>query len=164
MFDEILNLLNESCDDSDKEPERGGISESCKKCNEDDDCGLLDTDVEDPDDDALVCEALILEAYGSGAGLENFLNEHSNRLVKEGLLNEKSIVRLDKYAKLSRAESQAVLILAKKNNDRDYKKLITLFKLKKVLKERLEKKYANAAKRYAKQMVKKGGKIIDPEK
>lgn len=131
-----------------------------KKCNEDD-CNDCDDDdyglgVEDDDDDALIAEAHILESLNPNQ-LEEFLSEGGlgESLVKMGVLNEKSIVRLDKIAKLSRAEKQAVYMIAKEKGDRDYKKLNTVWKLKKLLTAKLEKRYGVEAKRRAKTMVKK---------
>lgn len=131
-----------------------------KVCNEDgcDDCDDDDygLGIEDDDDDALIAEAHLLESLNP-CQLEEFLSEDGlgDSLVKLGILSEKSIVRLDKIAKLSRAEKQAVYMIAKEKGDRDYKKLNTVWKLKKLLTAKLEKRYGVEAKRRAKTMVKK---------
>lgn len=133
-----------------------------RKCNEDDDCDTCDDDddyglgIEDDEDDALIAEAHLLGSLNA-CQLEEFLSEDGlgDSLVKMGILSEKSIVRLDKIAKLSRAEKQAVYMIAKEKGDRDYKKLNTVWKLKKLLTAKLEKRYGVEAKRRAKTMVKK---------
>lgn len=114
---------------------------------------------EDPEGDALIIEAAICEAIGTKEGLQEFLECEAPMFVKMGILTERSIVRLDKKAKLSKAEAQAVFIIAKERGDRDYKKLCTIWKMRKVLIEKLTKKYANEARRRAKTMVKKSQNV-----
>lgn len=146
------------------------LNEGCKKMNEDccdhddddrddDDCmgGLCE---EDPETDALIVEAMLKEALGTGEELETFLSEEAHMYVKMGLLSERSIVRLDKAAKLTKYESQAVLAIAKEKGDRDFKKLKTVYKMRKVLLDKLEKKYYNEAKRRAKDMMKKSKSMV----
>jgi hypothetical protein len=75
--------------------------------------------------------------------------------VLEGVLLEKNIVRLDKKAKLQNAYKTAIFTVAKEHNDRDYKKLVTVWKMERALEAKLEKKYKNEAMKRAKEMVKK---------
>ena len=75
--------------------------------------------------------------------------------VLEGVLLEKNIVRLDKKAKLQNAYKTAIFTVAKEHNDRDYKKLITVWKMERALEAKLEKKYKSEAMKRAKEMVKK---------
>lgn len=156
MFtDAIYSAILEGCNHDTK-----------KKLNEDDDVEEnevnddLDLDdlteglhVEDDECNAIIVESMLVESIGTGEELEAFLNEEAHLYVKRGLLSEKSIVRLDKMAKLSKAESQAVLAIAKERGDRDYKKLKTIYKMRKLLLDKLTKKYFNEARRRAKTMM-----------
>jgi hypothetical protein len=75
--------------------------------------------------------------------------------VLEGVLLEKNIVRLDKKAKLQNAYKTAIFTVAKEHNDRDYKKLVTVWKMERALEAKLEKKYKNEGMKRAKEMLKK---------
>jgi sensor histidine kinase regulating citrate/malate metabolism len=75
--------------------------------------------------------------------------------VLEGVLLEKNIVRLDKKAKLQNAYKTAIFTVAKEDNDRDYKKLVTVWKMERALEAKLEKKYKNEGMKRAKEMLKK---------
>lgn len=67
-------------------------------------------------------------------------------LISEQLLSERSIVRLDKFAKRSLAEKKAVIVLAREANDPLYRKLVTVYKMKKKLISKLVMKYGSRAK------------------
>lgn len=71
--------------------------------------------------------------------------------VLEGVLLEKSIVRLDKKAKYQGYYKAAIFTIAKEKGDRDMKKLITVWKAERVLEAKLEKRYGNEARKRAKQ-------------
>lgn len=161
VFDEIM-LIQEAA-------QCGGKVKGCNKSEDCCDIDPADDDLtegaeggicqEDPEGDALIIEAAICEAIGTKEGLQEFLECEAPLFVKMGILTERSIVRLDKKAKLSKAEAQAVFIIAKEKGDRDYKKLCTIWKMRKVLIEKLTKKYANEARRRAKTMVKKSQSV-----
>lgn len=76
-------------------------------------------------------------------------------LPEDAVVMEKTIVRMDKQAKKQRAYKLAVLQCAKDNDDEDYKKLETLWKMEKFLTRKLEKKYAQKARSRMKQTAKK---------
>lgn len=118
-----------------------------------------DLTVQDPENDVLIAESLFTSNLSSEE-LAALCEDSSQmaQLVDEGILSEKSIVKFDKKAKLSRAESQAVLIIAREKKDRDFNKLIRVWKMRKFLLEKLTKKYGTQAKARAKQMVKNMGK------
>jgi hypothetical protein len=73
--------------------------------------------------------------------------------VSNNILMEKTIVRLDKTAKLSKAKKMAIFTIAKEKNDPKFKKLLTVWKMERYLEAELEKKYGNEAGRRAKKVV-----------
>lgn len=70
---------------------------------------------------------------------------------------EASIVRLDKKAKRQRAYKLAILQCAKEDDNKDYKKLETLWRMEKFLFRKLEKRYAARARSRMTQTAKKAG-------
>ena len=66
-------------------------------------------------------------------------------LPEDAVVMEKTIVRMDKAAKKQRAYKLAILQCAKDDDNKDYKKLETIWKMEKYLMRRLEKKYAARA-------------------
>jgi len=73
--------------------------------------------------------------------------------VSNNILMEKTIVRLDKKAKLSRATKMATFTIAKEKNDPKFKKLLTVWKMERYLEDYLYKKYGAEAARRAKKAV-----------
>ena len=112
-------------------------------------------------DAATEAEAMIIES----AMLDTFSNEELESLtentydlgkaINEDILVERSIVRLDKEAKKNKAYKMAIFQVAKEKGDRDFKKLLTLWKLERFLENKLEKRYSAQAKQLAKQAMKK---------
>jgi len=76
-----------------------------------------------------------------------------NAALNENILMEKTIVRLDKKAKLSKAHKMAIFTIAKEKKDPKYKKLVTVWKMERFLEAYLAKKYGNEALRRAKKAV-----------
>ena len=105
---------------------------------------------------ALIIECAILDAF-SNEEIESVTENTYDlgKAVNEDILVERSIVRLDKEAKKSRAYKMAVFQVAKEKKDRDFKKLMTLWKLERFIEEKLEKRYAAQAKQLAKESMKK---------
>lgn len=89
--------------------------------------------------DQLITEAL-LEDYGVTLTEDEVLE-----LVSEQLLSERSVVRLDKQAKRSLAEKKAVIVIAKEQNDPEYKKLVKVYKQKRDIINKLVDKYGSRA-------------------
>lgn len=81
-----------------------------------------------------------------------------NTALAENVLMEKTIVRLDKKAKLAKAEKMAVFTIAQEKNDPKFKKLKFLWRTERKLEDELDKKYGNEAKRRAKKAVQNAGK------
>lgn len=91
------------------------------------------------------CYDVVMEGLLEEAGLVGD-EELKMTLLEAGLLSERSIVRLDKAAHRGRAEKKAALSMAKQNNDPNYAKLVKVYKMKKVLIAKIEKKYGAKAK------------------
>lgn len=108
---------------------------------------------------ALITEAAILE-HASDADIDAFLNDglETSAVEQEGILTERSIVRLDKKAKLSQMQKVAVFTIAKEKNDPLMKKLVTVWRLERSLEEKLLRKYGNEGARRAKVSMRKQGK------
>lgn len=105
---------------------------------------------------ALIIECAILDTFSSEE-IES-LTENTydlGKAVNEDILVERSIVRLDKEAKKNRAQKMAVFQIAKEKGDRDFKKLLTLWKLERFIEKKLEKRYSAQAKQLAKEALKK---------
>ena len=122
---------------------------------------LFDRKGSDINEEALSTEATnyIMEAFIK----ENFTDDEMSMFlenqtevddaVKNGILMERTIVRLDKQAKLSKATKMAVFTIAKEKNDPKFKKLLTVWKMERYLEDYLLKKYGNEASRRAKKAV-----------
>lgn len=106
-------------------------------------------------------DQLILEAILEDSGVE--LSESDiHELISEQLLSERSIVRLDKKAKRAHAEKKAVIVLARENGDPLYKKLVTVYKMKKKLISRLVEKYGARAKSRVRKNMSNANKRVAP--
>ena len=122
-----------------------------------------DISMEDPENNIKIAEAMFLEALNPDELQELTENtSEMNTLIQEGILSEKTIVKFDKKAKLSRAEAQCELMIAREKKDRDFNRLIRSWKVRKILLERIHKKYGAQAKVRAKQMVRNSAKSKSP--
>lgn len=110
----------------------------------------------DLEDEVALMEAVLMDGLSQDE-LEAFLEsaDEINDSIEGEVLLERSIVKLDKFAKLSRAKRVAIYNIARRKKDPDMKKLVTLWKMEARLQKRLIKKYGNEAGREAKQMVNK---------
>lgn len=90
-------------------------------------------------------DQLIVEALMEEVGLENFSEEEVYGLMECGILNERSVVRLDRKAHKNRAKKKTAIILAKENNDMLYKRLAKVYAQKKMLINLIMKKYGTRA-------------------
>lgn len=122
-----------------------------------DDNGLIINDFDNETEvNALLVECAILDTFSSEE-IES-LTENTydlGKAINEDILVERSIVRLDKEAKKNKAYKMAIFQVAKEKGDRDFKKLLTLWKLERFIEAKLEKRYAAQAKQLAKQAMKK---------
>lgn len=101
---------------------------------------------------SLILECALLD-NASPEELGAFLENHNEvqGVLRDNILLEKSIVRLDKKAKLSRAQKMAAFTIAKEKNDVMFKKLLTVWRMERFLEAKLLKKYATPAMSRAKQ-------------
>lgn len=110
-------------------------------------------------DDALIMEAAIMDVMTNEEiemALENTMD--IDIAVNQEIVQERTIVRLDKKAKKSKAEKMAIFTIAREKKDPDFKKLLTVWKLERFLEAKLEKKYQSKAKMRAKEMLKNAAK------
>jgi hypothetical protein len=111
------------------------------------------------EDQALIMEAAILDTMSPdevGAFLENHTEVQA--ALRDEVLLEKTIVRLDKQARLSQAQKTAVFTVAKERNDPLMKKLLTVWRMERFLESSLLKKYGNEGMRRAKVAVNNSSK------
>lgn len=98
-----------------------------------------------------IIEAMLYDTLSSDE-LESFLENsfEVNSAIAEEVVMEKTVVRLDKKAKLSKARKMAVFTIAREKNDPKFKKLLTLWRMERSIEQYLDKKYGNEAMRRAK--------------
>ena len=103
---------------------------------------------------AHIVGAIMMEGL-SDDELSAFLENQTevDAALSDNVLLEKTIVRLDKKAKLSKAHKMAIFTLAKEKKDPKFKKLLTVWKMERNLEAYLTKKYGNEALRRAKKAV-----------
>ena len=110
-------------------------------------------------DEQLITEAVLCDVLSKSELQE--LTETAdvcNELKDLGVVTEKTIVRLDKKAKLSRAFKTAVFTIAREKKDPKFKKLLTVWKMERALEAYLMKKYQAEATKRAKIAVARLGK------
>ena len=103
---------------------------------------------------AYVTEQLVAEGL-SNEELAEFLENSTevNTALSESVLLERTIVRLDKKAKYSRAKKMAVFAIAKKKKDRYYKKLVMAWKMERKMEDLLMQKYGAPADKLAREAI-----------
>ena len=122
----------------------------------DKDCLVINEYDNETEVSALIVECAILDTF-SNEEIE-MLTENTydiGKAVNEDILVERSIVRLDKNAKKNKAFKMAVFQIAKQKGDRDFKKLMTVWKLERFLENKLTKRYQAQANQLAKESLKK---------
>jgi hypothetical protein len=103
----------------------------------------------------IIAEGIIMDAMQE-AGVTALDEDVMLDLLQENLLSERNIIKFDKKTKRKHNANRAVIVIAKEKNDRDYKKLVKVYKMRKVLLARLQAKYGTKAKVRARQMEKSG--------
>lgn len=106
------------------------------------------------EDTALLIESALLDTLSSDelkAFLEN--KQDVEDALDDQVLLEKSLVRLDKQARLNRATKQAVYQIAAEKNDPKFKKLLNVWRLERHFKKYLFEKYGSMAEARAKKAI-----------
>lgn len=116
----------------------------------------------EPENMSIDSEALMLEAALLDLGSEELQTlledtQDVNLAIQDNVVLERTIVKLDKAAKLSRNQKMAIFTIAKEKNDPKFKKLQTIWKWERYLENFLLKKYGNEGMRRAKVMLKNQG-------
>lgn len=89
---------------------------------------------------------LIADELKDDESLKEFVESmDSDIAIAEGFLTEKTIVKFDKNAKRAQLYEVAVAAVAREKNDPLYRKLETVYKMERVLKAKLRKKYHSQA-------------------
>lgn len=104
----------------------------------------------------LILESCLFDGMGSDdvAGvLED--KETMDELRKGEIVTERTIVRLDKKARLNNAFRTAVFTVARRHKDVKFKKLLTLWRMERQIEAYLIKRYKNEAMKIAKASLKK---------
>lgn len=105
--------------------------------------------------DNLIMTAALLES-NTHDEIQAFLESDESPLaIREGVLMEKTIVKLDKNAQVSQARKMAIFTIAKEKNDINFRKLVTIWRMERKLEGVLDKKYGPEATRRAKKAVNK---------
>lgn len=111
---------------------------------------------EDNLDETLLYESAIFNALTEeelNALLED--TQELETLKDEGLLSEKvQIIRISKEGQLKRLEGQALLVIARDKKDKDFLRLVKVWKMRRFLLDKLRKRYGSQAKIQAKKMQK----------
>lgn len=80
-------------------------------------------------------------------------HRETNELVEAEVVTEKTLVRLDKNARINQVQKMSVFTIAKEKNDPLFKKLLTVWRIEKNLENKLFKKYGTEGLRRAKKTV-----------
>lgn len=105
----------------------------------------------------IIAEHVLTDILSNEEVLEMCSSAEDRRfLVDETeICTEKTIVRLDKKAKISRAFKAAVFTVAREKKDPKFKKLLTIWRIERTLEAYLTKKYHNEAMKRARMTVSK---------
>ena len=107
-------------------------------------------------DARVITEAAILEGLSAEeAGAVSEDARLCQDLIKQDIVTERTIVRMDKKAKLSRAFRTSVFTIARRKKDVKFKKLLTIWRMERNLEAYLIKKYRSEALRMAKESLKR---------
>lgn len=108
------------------------------------------------DSDArIVTECVLMESL-SAADMDEVLENDQARqaLLDDEIVTERTIVKMDKKARLSRATKAAVFAIARRKKDVKFKKLLTIWRMEREIEQYLYKKYKNEGFRTAKAAMK----------
>ena len=102
-------------------------------------------------DARIVIESILIDSLSVDEADELTANtEAVQALVRDEIVTERTIVKMDKKARLARATKAACFAIARRKKDIKFKKLITIWRIERQLEAYLYKKYRNEAIRMAK--------------
>lgn len=97
-------------------------------------------------DSTLITEAVLLEGLSSEEAASICEDTRfTDELIRSDIVTEKTIIKLDKKAKLKGATRTAVYTIARQRKDPKFKKLLTLWRMESQIEKELYKKYHNEA-------------------
>lgn len=100
----------------------------------------------------VVATPMLIASELDESALDEFVEStDADIAVAEGFLTEKTIVRFDKNAKKAQLYEVAVAAVAREKNDPLYRKLQTVYKMERILKAKLRKKYNSQASKKVKE-------------
>lgn len=110
--------------------------------------GLIDIEAADA---RIITESILIDSLSSDEA-EALCEDakYCQDLIRDEIVTERTIVKMDKKAKLSRALKSAVFAIARRKKDTKFKKLLTIWRIERQLEAYLLKKYHNEALRMAK--------------
>ena len=102
---------------------------------------------------ALINEAILMEGLNVDELEELLESAHElNDLIDNEVVMERSVIRLDEKAKLSQAYMASLFTIAREKGDKQFKKLMTVWRIERNIEEYLKKRYGVEATRRAKQL------------
>ena len=110
-----------------------------------------------PDQDAnLIIESCLFDGLNPDE-ISSVLEDAQtmDELKKENIVTERTIVRLDKKARLNNSFRTALFTVARRHKDVKFKKLLTLWRMERQIEAYLEKRYRSEAMKIAKASLKK---------
>lgn len=131
---------------------------------EDSDDEVVD-DLDDAEDaevdaalDAIAPTILLQDELSDEEKVEFVESAEMDILEEEGLINERTIIKFDKNAKKAQLYEVAWMTIARSKKDKDMRKLDMLYKMERVLKAKLRKRYHQLAVKKVKEWMGKKAK------
>lgn len=102
-------------------------------------------------DARIVTESILIDALSADEA-ESLMEDtaYQQDLIHADIVQERTIVKMDKKAKLARGIKAACFTIARRKKDVKFKKLLTIWRIERQLEAYLLKKYRNEATRMAK--------------
>lgn len=95
---------------------------------------------------AVATPLLIQSELNNEEDIKEFVEStDSDIAIAEGFLTERTIIKFDKYARKAQLYEVAVAAVAREKHDPLYKKLTTVYRMERILKAKLRKKYHTQA-------------------
>lgn len=161
LYTDNMNMDYNSEDNDDICPDCGRNPCICNEPNSDESNENNDSDEElTPDESQRVDDTmntvatpiLIQDELNDEESVREFVESvDSDIAVAEGFLTERTIIKFDKNAKKAQLYEVAVAACAREKKDPLYKKLETVYKMERILKGKLRKKYNSSAQKKVKE-------------